>query len=276
MRRFLGRHAGQVGDQDAAGLRLPPRIDDGTAALANIVMIPMPGLFVDGFTHSAEYTKRTQILILHEVQTKAHEAADGRRRRIEDIDLKLVHYIPKPSRIGIGGNAFEHQRSRAGAQRTIDDIAMSRDPADVRGTEIDLAGFILKYIDETVVGEDHIAPAGVYDPFGFAGRAGGIKNEQRIFRIHHLDRTGGVALRLDLADLVFPPYVAALDHAHGDTGAGQHDHPFDAGASYQRVIDPRFQRDILAATIGAVGGDHEIALGVLDAVRNALSRKAAK
>src|SRR6185437_1673433 len=33
---------------------------------------------------------------------------------------------------------------------------------------------------------------------------------------------------------------------------------------------------ILAATIGAVGGDHEIALGVLDAVRNALSRKAAK
>src|SRR5688572_25779787 len=45
--------AGQWRNQDAAGLGLPPGVDDGAAAAPDVLVVPHPGLGVDGLTHRA-------------------------------------------------------------------------------------------------------------------------------------------------------------------------------------------------------------------------------
>src|SRR5207253_11394459 len=51
---FRGGHAGQRRDHDAAGLRLPPRVDDGTAPAADVLLIPHPCLRIDWLSNRAE------------------------------------------------------------------------------------------------------------------------------------------------------------------------------------------------------------------------------
>jgi hypothetical protein len=51
---FSGRRAGQRRDQVAAGLGLPPGVDDGAAALRRRRVIPFPGFRVDRLAHRAE------------------------------------------------------------------------------------------------------------------------------------------------------------------------------------------------------------------------------
>ena len=51
---FEGRGTGKRGDHDAAGLGLPPGIDDRAFFLADNFVIPFPGFRVDGLTHRAK------------------------------------------------------------------------------------------------------------------------------------------------------------------------------------------------------------------------------
>ena len=51
--RLQGCGPRQGRDQDAAGLRLPPGVDDGATPLAHHMIIPLPGLRVDGFADRA-------------------------------------------------------------------------------------------------------------------------------------------------------------------------------------------------------------------------------
>src|SRR3546814_16616776 len=50
--------AGQRRDQDAAGLGLPPRIDDRAAAIADHPVIPLPRFGIDRLAHGAEQSDR--------------------------------------------------------------------------------------------------------------------------------------------------------------------------------------------------------------------------
>ena len=49
-----GGDAGQRGDHDAAGLGLPPGVDDGAAPAADVGAVPDPGLGVDGLADRTE------------------------------------------------------------------------------------------------------------------------------------------------------------------------------------------------------------------------------
>ena len=50
--------AGQRRDQDAAGLGLPPGVDDRAAAVADHVVVPVPGLGIDRLADRAEQAQR--------------------------------------------------------------------------------------------------------------------------------------------------------------------------------------------------------------------------
>src|SRR6185369_14242747 len=51
-------HARQWRDHDRAGLRLPPRVDDGAARTADELVVPDPGLGIDRFTDRSEEAER--------------------------------------------------------------------------------------------------------------------------------------------------------------------------------------------------------------------------
>src|ERR1700754_1339403 len=144
MRRLTGCDACQVGDKDPACFRLPPGVDDRAATSADIVVKPMPGFFIDRLTDRAQHFQRTEILVLHKVKPKTHQASDGRRGRIKDVHFEFVYDVPETAGIGPGRDPFEKQGGGTRAQRTIYDIAMTGDPADVGCTEMDIPRLILK------------------------------------------------------------------------------------------------------------------------------------
>src|SRR5262245_51346017 len=73
----LGR-AGQRRNENAAGLGLPPRIDDRAASVANHVVIPLPGFGIDRLAHAAEKLERLPARARHEVVADAHQRPDRR------------------------------------------------------------------------------------------------------------------------------------------------------------------------------------------------------
>ena len=55
---FSARGAGQRRDQDAAGLGLPPGVDDRAAAVADDAVVPEPGFGIDRLADRAEQAQR--------------------------------------------------------------------------------------------------------------------------------------------------------------------------------------------------------------------------
>ena len=67
-----------------------------------------------------------------------HQRADGGGGGVEDVDLELLHDLPEPVQLRIGGYALEHDRGGAVGQRSVDDVAVPGDPADVGGAPVDV------------------------------------------------------------------------------------------------------------------------------------------
>src|SRR5688500_2564208 len=57
-----GVHAGERRDHVAAGLGLPPGVDDRAAAVADRLVVPAPGLRVDRLAHGAEDAQRLEVV----------------------------------------------------------------------------------------------------------------------------------------------------------------------------------------------------------------------
>ena len=127
-------------------------------------IVPVPGFYIDGFTDCAQHAERLQLFILQRITTKTHQAPNGGGRGIENIHAIFINDTPKSAGIRIGGDPFEHQGRGAGTQRTINGIAVTRNPAHIRRTEINIPWFILEDIDKGIGGIDHITRAGMDHP----------------------------------------------------------------------------------------------------------------
>ena len=198
---FSARRAGQRRDQNAAGLGLPPGVDDRAAVIADDAIIPFPGFGIDRLADRAEQPQRGARGLLHRLVAGLHQRADRGRRGVEDIDLVLVDDLPESRHRRIIRHAFEHQRGGAVGERSIDDVAVAGDPADVGGAPINVAVVIVEDVLMRHRRVDQIAGGGVQHALRLAGRARGVKDEQRIFRVH----VGARALRRhDFLSLVVP------------------------------------------------------------------------
>nr|GFD47586.1 hypothetical protein [Tanacetum cinerariifolium] len=100
-------------NHDAAGFGLPPRIHDGAAALAHVLVVPVPGFLVDGLAHRAQHPQAAERVGQHVVNRMRHERADGRGRGVENGDVVLVNDLPKPARRRVRGHTLEHERGTA-------------------------------------------------------------------------------------------------------------------------------------------------------------------
>src|SRR5690606_13963205 len=74
-----GPGARQRRDQDAAGLGLPPGVDDRAAAVAHHLVVPAPGLRVDRLADAAQQAQAGARGLLHRLVALAHQGADRGR-----------------------------------------------------------------------------------------------------------------------------------------------------------------------------------------------------
>ena len=264
------RRAGQRRDQMAAGLGLPPGIDDGAAALADVFVIPVPGLGVDRLAHAAQQAQAGQVVLLDRLGALGHQRPDRGGRGIELGDLVLGADFPEAAGIGIGRHALEHHGGRAIGQRAIDDIAVARDPAHVRRAPEHVAVMIVEGVLMRHRGIDQIAAGGMDHPLGLAGRAGGIEDEQRILGPHGTGRAigaGGFHQRLHV-------HVAPVDPGRLVAGMLDHQAAHPVGTMQQGCVGIRFQVGPAPAAGRGVGGDDHLGAAVVDAVGQGIGRKA--
>lgn len=262
------------GDEDAAGLGLPPGIDDRAALVADDPIVPFPGLGVDRLADRAEHAQGLPRGCLHRLLAGAHQRADRRRGGVEDIDLVLVDHLPEPRDRRVGRDALEHQGGGAVRQRPVQDVGMPGDPADIGGAPVDVALVVVEDVLMRHRRVDEVAAGGVDDALRLAGRTRGVEQEQRVLGLDMGDRAfvgdlGGGCVVIDVADRV---------HLDGAAGAAHHDHVVDAVGrkALDRRVDIGLQRHLAAAAQALVGGDDELRVAALDAAGQRIRREAAE
>ena len=212
------------------------------------------------------------MMTLHVVVAPAHEGPDGRGRGVENADAVAVDDLPETVRRRMIRRPLVHQHGGAVGERAIHDVAVAGHPADIRGAPVDVG--ILEV--EDVLGRQRhpqqIAGRGVEDAFGFSGRAAGIEDEKRRFRLVRpgLMDIGGLA-----HDLV-PPLVAPGGHDHFVRTALQHNHVLHAGCVGQRAIDACLEFDDAAPAPAPVRGDDELGLAVVHPILDRFRTESAK
>ena len=107
--RLGGRKAGQRRNQDHARLRLPPRVNDRAPPAANVVVIPNPGLGVDRLAYSSDQPQSGKRMPGGQFGAPAHERANRRRRRIENVHAIFIDHGPEAVAIRIIRSALVHQ-----------------------------------------------------------------------------------------------------------------------------------------------------------------------
>ena len=270
---MLAGHAGHRRDHVGAGFGLPPGVDDRAALLADHGVVPHPGFGVDGLADGAEQADAGQVVAVREFVAELHQCAQCGRRGVENRDPVVLADFPEAAGVGVHRPAFVDHRGAAGRQRTVGDVGVAGDPADVRGAPEDVVVAQVEHPQVCDHGVQQVAGAGMLDALGFAGGAGGVQQEQRVVGA---DPFGFAYAGLALGDVV-PPVVAAVLHRHVVTGAFEYDHVVDAVAAViHRLVDVLFQRDDLAGAVAAVSGDDDRGAGVIDAVTQGFGREAAE
>src|SRR3984885_11211957 len=180
---LCGRGTGRRGNQDRAGLRLPPSVHDGAAIFSNRFEIPLPRGGIDGFSHGAEQAKAGEFVRSDPLHAPRHESAHSGGRTVEDRDFVAVNNFPEAVFLREVWRAFVHHDAGAIRQRAIDDVAVAGDPADVRSAPVNV---VLLQIENQLGAPgalEEIAAGSVQHAFGFSGGAAGVENVKRMFGI---------------------------------------------------------------------------------------------
>ncbi len=272
--RFQGGRIGQRRDHDAAGLRLPPGIDNRQAAAADVQVIPHPGFRVNRLANRTENPQRRQVLVFQRFVAIAHQRPDDRRRGVEDGRLEFLDDLPETIRPRIGGHAFEHHRGPAQAQRPVEDVRVAGNPADIGGTPVDIGVLEVEHPLRRVQGIGQVAAGGMYDTLGFPGGTAGIENKQRILGGHRLrftDRGNIVGYHFFV-----PPAVAAGLHPDFVAGAANDQAVLDRLTLFQCLVGIWFERNDLAGPQDRVGSHQDTGLTILNTVLQADRGKTGK
>ena len=267
-----GVAAGVGVDHVAAGFGLPPRVYNRAAPATDVGVVPHPGLGVDGFAHGAEQAERGEVVFGGPFGAVLNQRADSSGGGVENGDLVLLHHAPIACGIGVGGHAFKHERGGAVGQRAVDDVAVAGDPADVRATPVDV---VVLNVEGVAVGEhdvEQVACGGMHHAFGLAGGAGGVEDVERVFSVHHFGRAIGGSVGHQLVE----PQVARGIEGAGRVVALHHHDVGDGGAIGHGLVGNLLEGDGLACAKGNVGGDEQLAVGIVDAVLDGVCAEAAE
>ena len=264
--RFQLNSARQWGDHKAAGFGLPPGVHHRALLVADLLPVPLPGFRVNRLADRAQNAQGRAVGAGGGFIAFRHQRTNRRRCSIENVDLVLVHHLTHTRRGWPVWYAFEHQRRRAAGQRAVQQIAMTGDPAHVGGTPVDVALMVVEDVFKGGRGIHQITAGGVQHALRLTGGTGGIKDKQRVFRVH----LGWLVLVAGFFHQVVPPQVAAFVPFDVTASALQYDHVFDGFdvRVFQRIVDVFLQRNAAPGANAFVRGDHQTGVGVDDTTRD--------
>ena len=122
----------------------------------------------------------------------------------------ILNHFPKTTCVWEGGHTFKHDLCAAQCQRTISNVSVASDPTDVSGAPKHIVVFQVKRPFGGERGMHQITTGAVLHAFGFAGRARGVEQEERVLSFYPLWGTGGGLLVRQFRQ----PQVAARLHGH--------------------------------------------------------------
>ena len=97
--------------------------------MANILVVPQPGLGVDGLAHSAENLERRQIILFGEGFPELHQGSNGGRGRVKLANFVLLDDLPESVVGRVKRGALEDDGRRSVQQGTVCYISMPGNPA---------------------------------------------------------------------------------------------------------------------------------------------------
>ena len=259
-RARLQRRDGQRRDHEVARLSLPPRVHDRAVALADELVIPHPCLGVDRLADRTQEPERLHVVLVGMVLAQLHVRPDRGRGGVEDRDLVLLDHVPPSVGLGERRSALVEHRRRAQDHRTVDDVAVSRDPTDVGRAPPDVVFFEVEDPLQGRCRADGVAGVGVLDALRVTRRAGRVEDVEEVVRVQLL----GLALAGLVGRDLVPPEVAPLGPRHLVAGPLVDDAVLDRRRLLHRVIGLRLQSDLLAAAPEVVARDEELRVAVVE------------
>src|ERR1700745_88384 len=140
----------------------------------------------------------------------ANESADRRRCCIENVDPIFFDDFPEPVRFRPIWRPFVHDRCRAIGERTIDDIAVAGDPADISRAPKDVFVANIEDVLRGGINADQITTCGMQNPLWLSSRTTRVEKIKRMLAVEGCRRT----VRVDILQLAMPPDVAAFFHVN--------------------------------------------------------------
>ncbi len=126
-------------------------------------VVPDPRFGIDRLADRAEQTERAEVAPRRPLGAPAHERTNGGRRRVEDRHAVALDQLPEAILLRPVGCALVHQHRGAVRERTVDDVAVPGDPADVGGAPVDVVVLEIEDPFGRRVGADQVAAGRVDD-----------------------------------------------------------------------------------------------------------------
>ena len=209
----------------------------GCLASSDELLVPDPGFGIDRLPDAAEQTQRREIVLRRVVRAPLHERADRGRSRVQDRHAVLLDDRPPPVLVGPVRRALVEDRGAAVGEGAVDDVAVARDPTDVRRAPVDV-GLRLDVEDVLVRRADagQVSAGRVHDPFRLTGRSRGVEDVEHVLRVH---RFGSAIGRASARRVARRSTSRPSSIVHVLIRAPDHDHLLDRRAC-ARALRPRF------------------------------------
>src|SRR6266478_9900990 len=119
----------------------------------------------------------------HPIVAPANESADCCRSGVKNVDSIFFDDFPEAIGLGPVRGPLVHNSRRTIRQRTINDIAVAGNPADVGGAPKNVFITNVEDILHGRVNTDEITTSGMQDPLRLPGGTAGIEKIKRMFAI---------------------------------------------------------------------------------------------
>ncbi len=160
----------------------------GQRSPSDVEVVPHPRFRVDRLADRSQQPQRREVVLLGPLGAPAHERADRRRRRVEDRHAVALDDVPEAILVREVRRAFVHHHRRAVGERAVHDVAVARDPADVRRAPVDVVFLEIEHPLRRRIASGEIAAGRVHDALGFPRGAGRVEDVEHVLGIHRLGR----------------------------------------------------------------------------------------
>ena len=177
-------------------------------------------------------------MLFHPCVAPADECANRGRRRIKDRDAVFLNDLPKAIGLRPIWCPFIHDRGRAIGKRSVNDVAVTRNPPDVGRAPVDVLIPDVEDIFHRGINPDQVTAGRMQDSLRLSGGTAGVENVERMLGIEPHRR----AMRIDVLQFAMPPNIATLLHVDLVARASVNNHALHRCAPLKRFIHILLER----------------------------------